>query len=85
MGERYGFVNRSIHDAELDEYVDKLAHRVGGFLKRPLEMGKRLVNARAGVPSRSDLYTSAYILRSADFWDEVIENGKKFSELGKNN
>lgn len=83
IGERYGFVNRSIPDAELDEYVDKLARRIGGFLKRPLEMGKRLVNARAGVPSRSDLYTSAYILRSADFWDEVIENGKKFMELGR--
>lgn len=85
IGERYGFVNRSIPDAELDDYVDKLARRIGGFLKRPLEMGKRLVNARAGVPARSELYTSAYILRSADFWDEVIEGGKKFAELGKNN
>lgn len=83
-GERYGFVNRSVPDAELDAYVDKLARRIAGFEKLPLEMGKRLVNARAGVPARSELYTSAYILRSADSWDEVTKNHPDMVALGMN-
>lgn len=32
--ERYGWINRTIPDAELDDFVDKFARRIASFLKR---------------------------------------------------
>lgn len=83
-GELYGFVNRSIPDAQLDEYVDKLARRIAGFEKRSLEIGKQMVNARSKVPSKGDLYMSNYILHSADLWEEGLTNYKRMVKLGIN-
>lgn len=71
IGERYGFVNRSIPDAELDIYVNALAERMGRFEKRALETGKKMVNARAGVPSEGDLWMSNHILQGVDLWPEA--------------
>src|SRR6202795_3485830 len=42
--ERYGYVNRSLPDAELDGFVDALARRIGSFDRRPLVAAKNLVN-----------------------------------------
>jgi enoyl-CoA hydratase/carnithine racemase len=71
IGERYGFVNRSIPDAELDAFVDALAKRMSRFEKRALETGKKMVNGRAGVPSEGDLWTSNHILQGVDLWPEA--------------
>jgi enoyl-CoA hydratase/carnithine racemase len=71
IGERYGFVNRAIPDAELDDFVDALAERMGRFEKRALETGKKMVNGRAGVPSEGDLWTSNHILQGVDLWPEA--------------
>jgi enoyl-CoA hydratase/carnithine racemase len=78
IGERYGFVNRSIPDAELDAFVDALAERMGRFEKRALETGKKMVNGRAGVPSEGDLWTSNHILQGVDLWPEA---GKAFTKM----
>lgn len=71
LGERYGFVNRALPDAELDAFVDALATRMSRFEKRALETGKKMVNARAGVPSEGDLWTSNHILQGVDLWPEA--------------
>src|ERR1700751_3474764 len=42
--ERYGYVNRSLPDAELDGFVDALARRIGSFDQRALVAAKHLVN-----------------------------------------
>src|SRR3984893_17401349 len=42
--ERYGYVNRSLPDAELDGFVDALARRIGSFDRRGLVAAKYLVN-----------------------------------------
>jgi enoyl-CoA hydratase/carnithine racemase len=42
--EAYGYVNRALPDAELDEFVDALATRVAGFDKWAIATTKRLVN-----------------------------------------
>ena len=42
--EAYGYVNRSLPDAELDEYVDALATRISKFDKWAIANTKRLVN-----------------------------------------
>src|SRR6201981_3850580 len=42
--ERYGYVNRSVPDAELGGFVDALARRIGSFDRRALAAAKNLVN-----------------------------------------
>src|SRR5258705_10809052 len=42
--ERYGYVNRSLPDAELDSFVDALARRISSFDRRALIAAKNLVN-----------------------------------------
>jgi enoyl-CoA hydratase/carnithine racemase len=82
IGERYGFVNRSIPDAELDAFVDALATRMSRFEKRALETGKKMVNGRAGVPSEADLWTSNHILQGVDLWPEAQKAFPKLMEAG---
>src|ERR1700730_5153497 len=45
LAEAYGYVNRSLPDAELDGFVDTLATRVASFDKWAIANTKRLVNA----------------------------------------
>jgi hypothetical protein len=54
LAERYGYVNRSLPDAELDRFVEALATRIASFDKQAITDTKRLVN-RASLPSDSDL------------------------------
>src|SRR6266700_607441 len=42
--ERYGYVNRSLPDAELDGFVDTLARRIASFDRPALAAAKHLVN-----------------------------------------
>lgn len=44
--ERYGWVNRSIPDADLDAFVERFARRVAGFDKAPIAATKELLNDR---------------------------------------
>jgi enoyl-CoA hydratase/carnithine racemase len=44
QAEAYGYVNRTLPDAELDAYVDALATRIAGFDKWAIANTKRLVN-----------------------------------------
>jgi enoyl-CoA hydratase/carnithine racemase len=49
LAEAYGYVNRSIADDELDQFVDTLATRIASFDRWAIANTKRLVNA-AGLP-----------------------------------
>jgi len=44
LAESYGYVNRSLPDAELDAFVDTLASRIASFDKLAIGNTKRLVN-----------------------------------------
>ena len=48
---RYGWVNRSIPNAQLDGFVDGLARRIASYQTRTIELAKKTINARAGVPA----------------------------------
>ena len=48
--ERYGWINRAIGDAELDDYVDRLARRLASFDPAVLATAKRLVRERVPAP-----------------------------------
>src|SRR6266436_2402641 len=50
LAELYGYVNRSLPDADLDEFVDALATRISSFDKRSIIDTKRLVNAASLPP-----------------------------------
>lgn len=81
-GELYGFVNRSIPDAELDEFVDKFARRLGKFPKKAFDLGKEMVNARSKLPSKADFYMSNFILNSVDSANDDIEGYKMMKAKG---
>ena len=49
LAEAYGYVNRSLPDAELDAFVDALATRIASFDKWAIANTKRLVN-EASLP-----------------------------------
>jgi enoyl-CoA hydratase/carnithine racemase len=44
LAERYGYVNRSVPDAELDSFVDAFARRVASFDRDAIALTKSLVN-----------------------------------------
>jgi enoyl-CoA hydratase/carnithine racemase len=50
LAESYGYVNRSLPDAELDGFVDNLARRIASFDKWAISNTKRLVNASSLPP-----------------------------------
>jgi enoyl-CoA hydratase/carnithine racemase len=50
LAEAYGYVNRCLPDAELDDFVDALATRISHFDKWAISNTKRLVNAASLAP-----------------------------------
>ena len=50
LAEAYGYVNRSLPDAELDGFVEALATRISSFDEWAISNTKRLVNA-ASLPA----------------------------------
>ncbi|MDX0468405.1 enoyl-CoA hydratase/isomerase family protein [Sinorhizobium medicae] len=54
LAERYGYVNRSFDDDELDHFVDALATRISGFDRQAIADTKRLVDF-ASLPSDPEI------------------------------
>jgi enoyl-CoA hydratase/carnithine racemase len=54
LAELYGYVNRSLPDAELDEFVDALATRIASFDKQAIAETKRLVDVNS-LPSDAEI------------------------------
>jgi enoyl-CoA hydratase/carnithine racemase len=50
LAERYGYVNRSLPDAQLDSFVEKQALRISSFDRWAIANTKRLVNAASLPP-----------------------------------
>jgi len=50
LAQAYGYVNRSLPDAELDAFVDALATRIASFDRWAISNTKRLVNAASLTP-----------------------------------
>jgi len=50
LAQAYGYVNRSLPDAELDGFVEALATRIASFDKWAISNTKRLVNAASLTP-----------------------------------
>jgi enoyl-CoA hydratase/carnithine racemase len=50
LAERYGYVNRSLPDADLDKFVDVLATRIASFDKQAISETKRFVDVASLPP-----------------------------------
>jgi enoyl-CoA hydratase/carnithine racemase len=50
LAERYGYVNRSFPDADLDEFVHSLANRIASFDKQAISETKRFVDVASLPP-----------------------------------
>jgi enoyl-CoA hydratase/carnithine racemase len=57
IAERYGWVNRTLDDDDLDSFVDALARRLASFERETLGAAKRQIN-RFGTPTASELQSS---------------------------
>jgi enoyl-CoA hydratase/carnithine racemase len=57
IAERYGWVNRTLDDGELDSFVDALARRVASFDRETLAAAKAQIN-RFGTPTATELQSS---------------------------
>ncbi len=54
VAERYGYVNRALPDAELDDFVDAMANRIASFERSAIVETKKLVN-RASLPPDAEM------------------------------
>jgi enoyl-CoA hydratase/carnithine racemase len=57
IAERYGWVNRTLDDDDLDSFVDKLVRRLASFDREALAAAKAQVN-RFGTPTATELQSS---------------------------
>jgi enoyl-CoA hydratase/carnithine racemase len=57
IAERYGWVNRTLDDDDLDSFVDRLVQRLASFDREVLSAAKAQIN-RFGTPTRAELQSS---------------------------
>jgi enoyl-CoA hydratase/carnithine racemase len=57
IAERYGWVNRTLDDDDLDSFVDTLVRRLASFDREVLAVAKAQIN-RFGTPTRAELQSS---------------------------
>ena len=62
LAERYGWVNRAVPDAELDEFVAGIAARIGGFPRDALIATKSAINA-ISLPTPADVRADAALFQ----------------------
>jgi enoyl-CoA hydratase/carnithine racemase len=79
--ERYGYVNRSLPDAELDGFVDALARRIASFDRRALAAAKNLVN-QVSLPPADRLLDAFTSFGAALTWPEAQQRIQAVLERG---
>jgi enoyl-CoA hydratase/carnithine racemase len=78
--ERYGWVTRTVADAELDGFVDGMATRLASFDKPALAAAKAQVN-RATLPPDADLRAAYTQFLSSMAWPGVQAFLPRFEKL----
>src|SRR5271165_6963422 len=80
--ERYGWINRSVPDAELDAFTDRFATRVASFDRLATKTAKEILNTRSHVAIGYDQqYTNPRFLE-AFARPEVKARIQRFMEKG---
>src|SRR5215475_3547783 len=81
LAERYGYVNRSLSDADLDQFVDSLATRIASFDKRAISETKHFVNV-ASLPPDFEIAPEWDVCFASIMRPAAQERIKKLMERG---
>ncbi len=79
--ERYGWINRAIADAELDDFVANFVRRVLSFDQQALSTAKKIINQR-GLPDPAQLQATEDIFFTTYQWPGATERMPKLRERG---
>jgi enoyl-CoA hydratase/carnithine racemase len=81
IAERYGWVNRTLDDGDLDGFVDALARRVASFDGRTLATAKAQIN-RFGMPTAAELQSSNDMIFPMLAWPDAQARRSKLRGIG---
>jgi enoyl-CoA hydratase/carnithine racemase len=81
IAERYGWVNRTLDDEDLDSFVDSLVQRLASFDREALGGVKAQVN-RFGTPTATELQSSNDMFFSALGWPGQRTRRAKVRSMG---
>jgi enoyl-CoA hydratase/carnithine racemase len=81
IAERYGWVNRTVDDDDLDSLVDTLAGRLATFDREVLAAAKAQIN-RFGMPTAAELQSSNDMIFSILAWPSAQARRAKIRNIG---
>jgi enoyl-CoA hydratase/carnithine racemase len=81
IAERYGWVNRTLDDDDLDSFVDALVGRLASFDRETLAAAKAQIN-RFGVPTAAELRSSNDMIFSILAWPSAQARRAKIRDIG---
>ena len=81
IAERYGWVNRTLDDDDLDSFVDTLVRRLASFDREVLAAAKAQIN-RFGTPTAAELQSSNDMIFPMLTWPSAQARRAKLRGLG---
>jgi enoyl-CoA hydratase/carnithine racemase len=81
IAERYGWVNRTLEDADLDSFVDTLVRRLASFDREVLAAAKAQIN-RFGTPTATELQSSNDMIFPMLTWSSAQARFAKIRNIG---
>jgi enoyl-CoA hydratase/carnithine racemase len=81
VAERYGWVNRTLDDKDLDSFVDALAKRLASFAGKTLATAKAQIN-RFGMPTAAELQSSNEKIFPMLAWPDAQARRSKLRDIG---
>jgi len=81
VAERYGWVNRTLNDDDLDSFVDTLVRRLASFDRKVLAAAKAQIN-RFGTPTATELQSSNDMIFPMLTWPGAQARRAKLRNIG---
>ena len=81
IAERYGWVNRTLDDDDLDSFVDTLVRRLASFDREALAAAKAQIN-RFGTPTATELQSSNDLFFPTLAWPSAQARRAKLRGIG---
>jgi enoyl-CoA hydratase/carnithine racemase len=81
IAERYGWVNRTVDDGDLDSFVDMLVRRLVSFDREALAAAKAQIN-RFGMPTATELQSSNDMFFPTLAWPTAQARRAKIRNIG---
>jgi len=81
IAERYGWVNRTLDDKDLDSFVDTLVRRLASFDRKTLASAKTQIN-RFGTPTATELQSSNDMIFPMLAWPDAQARRGKLRDIG---